>query len=204
MAKPRFNQQDVEIIARDCVYNGFYKMDKLSLRHQTFAGGWSQPISRELMNRPDAVCVLLWDPDVDTIVLCEQFRVGAIEEPSPWLFELVAGLIDTDETPEAVAYREAIEEAGVEIERLKPLYRYQPSPGGSNETVHLYIAKAKLPSAGGLHGLDEESEDIQTHIVSRATAMEWIAQGHIANAASLLALQWLDYNIEVLRKEWCQ
>lgn len=85
---------------------------------------------------------------------------------------------------------------------MKFLYRYQPSPGGSNETVHLYIAQAKLPESGGVFGLEEENEDICTHIVERSEAMQWIEDGRIANAASLLALQWLSYHEVELRQEW--
>lgn len=202
MTKPRYCQQDVEILATERVYDGFYKMDRLQLRHKTFAGDWSQPITRELMNRHDAVCVLLWDPDADTIVICEQFRIGSLNEASPWLYELVAGLIDKDESPEEVGRREAVEEAGVDIGRMKFLYRYQPSPGGSNETVYLYIAQASLPECGGVFGLAEESEDIRTHIIARNEAMNWINDGRIANAASLLALQWLDFHQQALRQEW--
>lgn len=202
MTKPRYSQQDVEILATERVYDGFYKMDRLSLKHKTFAGEWSQPITRELMHRHDAVCVLIWDPDADTIVICEQFRVGSLGEPSPWLYELVAGLIDKDESPEEVGRREAVEEAGVDIDQMKFLYRYQPSPGGSNETVYLYIAQANLPKSGGVFGLAEENEDIRTHIVERSEAMKWIADGRIANAASLLALQWLSYHEGELRQEW--
>lgn len=202
MTKPRYCQQDVEILATERVYDGFYKMDRLSLKHKTFAGEWSQPITRELMHRHDAVCVLIWDSQADTIVICEQFRVGSLDESSPWLYELVAGLIDKDESPEEVGRREAVEEAGVEIGKMKFLYRYQPSPGGSNETVHLYIAQAKLPESGGVFGLEEENEDIRTHIVARSEAMQWIEDGRIANAASLLALQWLSYHKVELRQEW--
>lgn len=202
MTKPRYCQQDVEILATERVYDGFYKMDRLSLKHKTFAGEWSQPITRELMHRHDAVCVLIWDSQADTIVICEQFRVGSLDESSPWLYELVAGLIDKDESPEEVGRREAVEEAGVEIGKMKFLYRYQPSPGGSNETVHLYIAQAKLPESGGVFGLEEENEDIRTHIVERSEAMQWIEDGRIANAASLLALQWLSYHEVELRQEW--
>src|SRR5690554_7851398 len=46
------------------------------------------------------------------LVLVEQFRIGALDKsPVPWLLEIVAGLIDTDEEPAEVARREAREEA---------------------------------------------------------------------------------------------
>ena len=102
----------VDILQSETCFEGFYKLDRLVLRHELFAGGMSRAISRELFVRHDAVCVLPYDPQRDEVVLIEQFRVGAIgKTTNPWLVELVAGLIDKDEQPEEVAHREAQEEA---------------------------------------------------------------------------------------------
>lgn len=123
------------------VFAEFYQLDRLHLRHRLFAGGMGKLINRELFVRHDAVCVLPYDPQRDCVVLIEQFRVGALDKSvNPWLIELVAGLIDKDEQPEEVARREAVEEAGLELAELWPLTQYYPSPGGSDERVHLYVA----------------------------------------------------------------
>ena len=123
----------VDIVKRETCFKGFYKLDRLVLRHELFAGGMSREISRELFVRHDAVCVLPYDPQRDEVVLIEQFRVGAIgKTTNPWLVELVAGLIDKDEQPEEVAHREAQEEAGLVFAALWPMTQYFPSPGGSN------------------------------------------------------------------------
>ncbi|MCK1978443.1 hypothetical protein LNK15_15520, partial [Jeotgalicoccus huakuii] len=66
-----------EIIERANCFQGFYKLDKLRLRHELFAGGMGREISRELFVRHDAGCVLRYDPLRDEVVLIEQFRVGA-------------------------------------------------------------------------------------------------------------------------------
>jgi len=131
-----------EIIERANCFQGFYKLDKLRLRHELFAGGMGREISRELFVRHDAVCVLPYDPARDEVVLIEQFRVGALDKvANPWLIEMVAGLIDKDEEPEEVAHREAEEEAGLTFSALWPMTRYFPSPGGSDEYVHLYLGR---------------------------------------------------------------
>lgn len=114
-----------EIIERANCFQGFYKLDKLRLRHELFAGGMGREISRELFVRHDAVCVLPYDPARDEVVLIEQFRVGALDKvANPWLIEMVAGLIDKDEQPEEVAHREAEEEAGLTFSALWPMTRY--------------------------------------------------------------------------------
>jgi len=107
---------------------------------------------------------------------------------------LVAGLIDTDETPEAVARREAVEEAGLTLGELWPLHCYYPSPGGSDERVHLFVGRCDSRGAGGVHGLAEEGEDIRVHVLPFEDALQACTDGRINNAASLIALSWLALN----------
>ncbi|WP_434626392.1 NUDIX domain-containing protein [Pseudomonas sp. Z1-29] len=194
---------NVDIVKRETCFKGFYKLDRLVLRHELFAGGMSREISRELFVRHDAVCVLPYDPQRDEVVLIEQFRVGAIgKAANPWLVELVAGLIDKDEQPEEVAHREAQEEAGLVFAALWPMTKYFPSPGGSNEFVHLYLGRCDSTGAGGLHGLLEEAEDIRVKTWAFEDALQAVRDGRICNAASIIALQWLALNRDEVRGLW--
>ncbi|MGJ7551899.1 NUDIX domain-containing protein [Pseudomonas alloputida] len=193
----------VEIVKRTNCFKGFYKLDKVQLRHELFAGGMSREISRELFVRHDAVCVLPYDPLRDEVVLIEQFRVGALGKvENPWLIEMVAGLIDREEELEEVAHREAEEEAGLKIGALWPITRYFPSPGGSDEYVHLYLGRCTSEGAGGLHGLEEESEDIRVRVWSFDDAMQAVRDGQICNAATIISLQWLALNKDEVRGMW--
>lgn len=194
---------DVEVVEREACFRGFYQLDRLHLRHRLFAGDMGKLISRELFVRHDAVCVLPYDPQRDCVVLIEQFRVGALDKSlNPWLIELVAGLIDKDEQPEEVARREAVEEAGLELAELWPLPQYYPSPGGSDERVHLYVGRCDSRGAGGVHGLEEEGEDIRVLVWSLDEALAALDDGRIDNAASIIALQWLALNRDKLRERW--
>ncbi|MBA1381653.1 NUDIX domain-containing protein [Pseudomonas brassicacearum] len=193
----------VEIVERESCYKGFYKLDRVRLRHELFAGGMSREISRELFVRHDAVCVLPYDPQRDEVVLIEQFRVGAMgKSANPWLVELVAGLIDKDEQPEEVAHREAQEEAGLVFAALWPMTKYFPSPGGSDEFVHLFLGRCDSTGAGGLHGLLEEAEDIRVKTWAFEDALQAVRDGRICNAASIIALQWLALNRDEVRGLW--
>ncbi len=193
----------VEIVERANCFQGFYKLDKVRLRHELFAGGLGREISRELFVRHDAVCVLPYDAQRDEVVLIEQFRVGALgKTENPWLIELVAGLIDKDEQPEEVAHREAQEEAGLTFSALWPMTRYFPSPGGSDEFVHLFLGRCSSEGAGGLHGLEEEGEDIRVKVWAFEDALQAVRDGRIANAASIIALQWLALNRGEVRGLW--
>ncbi|MEX6501469.1 NUDIX domain-containing protein [Pseudomonas zhanjiangensis] len=196
-------QDDVEILEREACFRGFYRLDRLHLRHRQFSGEMGPPLSRELFLRHDAVCVLPYDPQRDAVVLIEQFRVGALEKSAnPWLLELVAGLIDQDEQPEQVARREAMEEAGLALSSLWPITQYYPSPGGSDERVHLFIGRCDSEGAGGVHGLEEEGEDIRVHVWPLEDALDAVKDGRIDNAASIIALQWLALNRAEVRGLW--
>ncbi|PAA16135.1 NUDIX domain-containing protein [Pseudomonas fragi] len=193
----------VEIVKRENGYQGFYKLDRVHLRHELFAGGMSREISREVFVRHDAVCVLPYDPQRDEVVLIEQFRVGALgKTETPWLIELVAGLIDKAEVPEEVAHREGEEEAGLTFSSLWPITRYFPSPGGSTEFVHLYLGRCISEGVGGLHGLEEEAEDIRVTVWAYEDALQAVRDGRISNAASIIALQWLALNRAEVRGLW--
>jgi ADP-ribose pyrophosphatase len=198
---PPFTLSDVEIISRECLYKGYFSADKLQLRHKLYEGGWSKPLSRELFLRGHAVGILLYDIARDAVCMVEQFRVGAIEsEQSPWLLELVAGVIDTDETPQAVAIREAWEEAHCTITEVIPMLKYWPSVGACTETMELFCGLFDSVGVGGVHGLAEEGEDIRVVVISREEAYKYVKEGIINNAASIIALQWLELNKDELRK----
>lgn len=204
MQRPqRFGLEDVTICKQEVRYKGFYQMHSLQIEHAAYQGG-SIKIERELMVRPDAAVVLLYDPQADEVVLIEQYRVGAHKAATPWLLECVAGLVEAGEAIESVARREAEEEAGMSVGRLEFITEYFPSPGGTDEKITLYVGEVDASDAGGVHGLDHEGEDILVHRVSVAIALEWLAGGHINNAASIISLQWLALHHEDLKRRWAE
>lgn len=192
-----------DIVDTTLCYQGFFRLDKLRLRHSLFAGGQSGVLVRELVHRSDAVAVLPYDPIEDRVVLIEQFRTGAIGGPSgPWLLEIVAGLIDPGERAETAALRETREETGCEALALHHVYDYYSTPGGFRERVSLYIARVDAPVAGGIHGRAEEGEDIRIHVVHTEGAIGMLESGLISSAQPIVALQWLEKNRDRLRAEW--
>lgn len=202
---------DVEIVEEETVYRGYFRVDRWRLRHRLFAGGWSQPFFRELFDRGHAVAVILYDAAADKLVLIEQFRVGALAasrapectQPfNPWLVEVVAGIIDDGETAEAVARREAGEEAGCPVKEIFEVCRFVLTPGVSSETITLFCALVDAPASGGIHGLDHEHEDIRVLVVPAAEAFGWLEAGRITNATALIALQWFRLHHAEVRARW--
>jgi len=191
--------KDVEIISHDIAYQGYFRIEKIKACYRVFeGGGWSNYIDREIFERGRAVAVIPYDPKLRKVVLIEQFRIGAMEdEVSPWLLEIVAGIIEPGETPEDVARREAKEEAGVNIMELIPITRYWVSPGGSTEHVDLFCGKVDASSAGGICGLDEEEEDIKVHVFDLEEAYALVQNGVINNSPAIIGIQWLMLNSDL-------
>jgi ADP-ribose pyrophosphatase len=192
----------VEIIDRETVYQGFFRLEKYHLRHTLFQGGWSNDIVRELFRRGDCVAVLLYDPVRDEVVLIEQFRIGAIlRKKQAWLMEIVAGAVEPGENAAQVAIREAEEEAGCKIQELRLIREFYTSPGGASEWLSLFYGRVDASHVGGIFGLDHEDEDIRVITVKFEQAYQMMEQGEVDSAIPIIALQWLYIHRQALRAE---
>ena len=200
----RFGAQDVKILADKDAYSGHFRVRRLTLQHRRFAGDWSEPLVREVFDRGDAVGVLPYDPVSDSLVMVEQFRPGAIRgNASPWMLELIAGVVEAGESDEQVVHREAMEEAGCELSELLSIATVFPSAGACTEQVRLFCGRAEDAAIGEMKGLAQEGEDILVHAISRSEAMTMLAQDRIPNGHTLIALLWLKSHADALRERWC-
>ena len=199
----RFAVEDARVLEREVGYQGFFRLDRLRLQHRLFDGGWSAPFTRELFERGDAVAVLPWDPVRDELILVEQFRAGALRgQDSPWMLELVAGIVSEGESDESVAPREALEEAGCQLDRLVPIATFYPSAGACSEQIRTFMGRVVSAGVGEVHGLDDEHEDLLVHAIPRTQALGMLDANEINNGHTLIALQWLARHGEALRRQW--
>jgi len=208
---PPLTAKDVEVVEKTSPFEGFFRIDSYRLKHRLFEGGWSGEMSREIFERGHAVAVLPYDPNLDRVVLIEQFRAGAYaalasdwfdDGASPWLVECVAGIIEKGEAPQDVARRETVEETGCAISTIIPICHYLVSPGGSSESVFLYCGKVDASQADGVYGLTDEHENIRVFNVSSQEALQMLNEGRIINGLTIIALQWLAANRQRIRDEW--
>lgn len=182
----------VEVLERVERYEGFFGLSAFRLRHTLYGGGWSHEISRELFHRGACVAVLPYDPVREEVLLIEQFRIGALgQKEPPWLTEIVVGGIEAGETPEDVAFREAGEEAGLDLKKLHRVGSFFTSPGGTGERVTLFIGLVEGPLEGGLHGLAEEGEDIRSFVLTLSDAEKAVELGVVDSMIPAYAIQWL-------------
>ena len=198
-----YGREDVKLLNQRDLYKGFFRMTEYRFKHRLFEGGWSEEVKREVFERGNAGVLLAYDPKRDEVVLIEQIRIPAYEtSETPWLLEVIAGMVEQGESPEDVVRREAQEEAGVVVGRCESIISYLSSPGGTSERMHVYVGEVDATTAKGIHGLACENEDIRVHVVSREQAYRWVEEGVIDNAASVIALQWLQLHHIELRKRW--
>jgi ADP-ribose pyrophosphatase len=121
---------------------------------------------------------------------------------NPWLIEVVAGIVEQGENFEEVCHREAQEEAGVTLTKLIKMNSYLASPGACTERIHVYLGCVDASTASGIHGLDNEAEDIKVLRVPFDDAVAWLNKGKIDNSTAIIAIQWLMLNKQKVLENW--
>lgn len=191
---------DVDLIERKNLSDAYLHLDRVTVKHRLFAGGWSGPVTREIIRRGHAVGVLPYDPVRDEVVLIKQFRVGPWQaQDDPWVIETVAGIIEDGEKEEDVARRESIEECGCTLRQLHRVCDYYSSPGILDERVTLFCGIADTSGAGGIHGLDHESEDIEAFVMSWNDAWAKLEAASFTDPKIMILLPWLQRNRKKLQ-----
>lgn len=129
-----------------------------------------------------AVVPFLSDPlaDEPQILMIRQYRYAA----GGYIYEIPAGRLDGDETPENCAARELKEETGCTAERLEPLTSILTTPGFTDEVIHLFMA------TGLTHGEPnrEADEFVDMVIMRLSEALERISTGEIVDSKTAIAL----------------
>lgn len=169
----------------ETLYEGWRKLLKLTVRMPD-----GRTMAREVLNSAAAAAVLPYDSERRMVILVRQFRAPVMHvEGHPDFLEAVAGLLDGDD-PEGCARREAMEEAGLRIDRLEFVAKAWSAPGLTTERLHLFLApytSADRVGEGG--GLPEEHEDIEVLEISLDALMRMLDQGAIADMKTLTLVQ---------------
>lgn len=205
LVAPRYNRKDVTVHEYKRLYQKHFALDEYEVSYKQFDGSVSKILKREIFERDaDAVAILPFDPETEEVVLIEQFRPGALKDPvSPWMIEIVAGMIDQGETELQAAVRELKEESGLDVlpDDLHYINAVYPSPGGCSERVTLYVGRIKADHLMSKGGLDNENEDIRIFKLPAKEAFKFCDSGRICNAAALIGLMYLRVHYdEILAK----
>ncbi|MBC8183017.1 NUDIX hydrolase [candidate division KSB1 bacterium] len=175
------------------ILDSFFKVDHSILQFEKFDGTLSEEVVRLNLERGDSVAVLLVNREKNKIILIKQFRfpVYTKEKNNAWTWEIVAGMVDDGHSPEESIIREIAEETGYHVSKVDHLFYFYPTPGGSNEKVHLYYAEVNKNDkkySGG--GVSAEGEDILAKEFSYTEAFKMMNSGEIIDAKTIIALMW--------------
>lgn len=191
MTEPRqFRDEPVtqEVQSANTVFRGWV----WNIESETFDYG-EGTLTREFVDHTGAVAILALDED-DRALFVQQYRHPA--RTRDW--ELPAGLLDAPgESALAAAKRELAEEADLSAARWDLLLDFWTSPGGSSESIRIYLAR-ELTSLDPFERTAEEA-DIVTAWVPLDEALDAVMRGDLHNPA---ALQAIFAATEARRRRW--
>ncbi|BFM51298.1 GDP-mannose pyrophosphatase NudK [Marinomonas sp. THO17] len=178
-------------VEKTLLSDNWYTLNKYSYDYQNPKGEWERH-EREAYDRGNGSTILLYHPQKRTVILTRQFRLPSYVNGNSdgMLIETCAGLLDED-NPEECIRKEAEEETGFRLEKVKKVYEAYMSPGSVTEVLHFFVAEyhdAMKVSAGG--GLDEEQEHIEVLELELTKALEMVAAGEIKDGKTIMLLQY--------------
>jgi ADP-ribose pyrophosphatase len=139
---------------------------------------------RDLVRHVGAVGVLAVDA-AGRVVLVRQYRHPVRRR----LWELPAGLLDVPgEPPLVAAQRELAEEARLAATRWDLLLDLHTSPGFSDETIRIYLARDLAPAPDTGHVATGEEAELSVSRVALDEAVAMTLRGEITNAAAVAGL----------------
>jgi len=181
-----------EVISRRRLLDDFFKVDEAEVRFERTDGTMTPPLRRLVFERGDSVAAVVLHRESGGVLLTEQFRFPTLGKGSGWLLEVMAGMIDTGESPEDALRREIEEELGYRAGHVEPISTFFVSPGGSSERVWLYYAEVgdsdRVSEGGGNAAANEEIRIVR---LSRDEARAALREGRLNDAKTIVGLQWL-------------
>ena len=173
-------------------FQGFFAID----RHLVDIPELGVSITREVFVRGPAACVLVCDPVRQVALLVEEFRIGNHAAGlDPISLGPIAGMVEPGQSPRETVVREAAEEAGITapFAALYGPFSTLPSPGGSSEIIHHFIALADLDPEldGATFGLASEGEYTRVRLVPVAQLEGLLLDRAPANGLLATCMLWL-------------
>ncbi len=167
MAKGR-----AQILKSEVLYQG----KVFRLQHDTVIEPGGVEAERDIIVHPGSVVVLPIFND-GRMLLIRQYRHSIGE----FLWELVAGRKEPNESSVAAARRELVEETGYTAKRWRKLMRVVPTPGFVNEWMWIFAAEGLTEGAAQ----PEEDEKIVPRIFTLKHAEKMIERGTLCDAKSI-------------------
>lgn len=182
---------EVKNIREELLSNNWHWLKKVSFDYRREDGSWEAQV-REVYDRGNGAVVLLYNTEEKSVVLTRQFRMPTYYNGNPdgMMVEACAGILE-DENPEKTIIKEIEEETGYRITQLEKVLESYMSPGSVTEILHFYLAPyaaAMKVNEGG--GVEDETENIEVLEMPFQQALDWVADGQIKDAKTILLLQY--------------
>ncbi|XIA66986.1 GDP-mannose pyrophosphatase [Bradyrhizobium sp. TZ2] len=172
-----------------------YRLNEVEFDYRRGNGEW-QTQKREVFDRGHAAALLPYNLAIRNVVLTRQFRLPAyLAGHDDLMIEAAAGMLD-DASPEERIRAEAEEETGYRLGEVRKVFEAFMSPGAVTEKLHLFVAEyeaAMRVGSGG--GIADEGEDIEVLELPIDQALAMISDGRIADAKTIMLLQYAALNI---------
>lgn len=175
--------------------DNWYTLNKISFEYLNDNNVWETQ-HRESYDRGNGAAILLYNPIKKTVILTRQFRMPTYVNGNKdgMSIEVCAGLLDGD-SPEACVIKEAEEESGYRVTKVKKVLEAYMSPGAVTEIVSMFIAEYSdemKVSKGG--GLESEHENIEVLEVSFSDTLKMVETGEISDGKTIMLLQYAQIN----------
>lgn len=142
--------------------------------------------ARDYMQHPGAAAALALD-EWGRVLLQRQYRHATGHQ----LWELPAGVLDVEgEDPLATAQRELVEEAGLRARTWHELPSFFPSPGFSDERIHVFLARdlSEVPEEENGFVREHEEAHLVAEWVPLEEAAQWVLRGRLLNGATVIGI----------------
>lgn len=181
---------DWDVLETTLLSDNWATLKKTKLRI-TLSDGTVSDQWRETYDRGDGAVILPYDPERRHVLLGRQFRWPAAyrDDPSPFLIEAAAGLLDADNPTDCIC-KEAQEELGLTLTAPAFLFDLYMSPGSVTEKLHFFAAQYSAEEAQAQRGgLASEAEEIEILDLPLAEALDMVRAGGIRDAKTVILLQ---------------
>lgn len=160
--------------------NYIYRGKIISVRCDDAVLPDGRPCKREIVEHPGGASILCVNEG--KVLLVKQYRYAYQEE----IYEIPAGKLNPGEDPAVSAARELKEETGMEAKEIKHLFTLYPTPGYTNELLHVYYA---VDAKQGEAMLDE-GEFLNVEWIPLEEVVKMIDSGEISDGKTVVAVQW--------------